>query len=175
MSSQYEDVDAWRCCCDFFSTANNFCAAPKCNDGNTNTFCHTKGGEAFPWIALQFLQTVDFSKVEIVNRGRTCCGERMKNMRIVASEALPSTTSSAMSGGNEFASFTGPSATGRTEIFTGSATGKVLVIQMETDTIHLAEIRIFGKAAEVLNSDPELQASAISMSSQFFDAHECND
>ena len=148
MSSQYEDDahDAGRCN-DGDTSGDNFCAASKCNDGNTNTYCHTKGGEAFPWIALQFLQAVDFSKVEIVNRG-DCCGDRMENMRIVASEGLPSTTSSAMSQGNEFASFTGPSATGRTEIFTGSATGKVLLIQMETDYINLAEIRIFGKAAE---------------------------
>ena len=118
-----------------------------CIDGKKDTICKTTGGESHPWIALQFPMSVDFTKVVIINR-QDRCGERMKNMRLTATDNLP-VSSSHFSGGNLFAYFQGHSSTGRTEEFTGSASGSVLVIQMRnTPYINLADIKVYGEYSE---------------------------
>ena len=121
--------------------------ASLCIDGKTDTICHSNGEESHPWIALVFAKTVDISKVVITNRGDSQ-GQRMKNMRISVSDRLPDTSSNYIHGSNEFATFAGPGITGETEEFMGSATGDVLVIQMQTDFINLAEIKVYGEFLE---------------------------
>ena len=54
------------------------------------SICHTKGGETWPWIAVEIPQSI-VRKVKIVNRG-DCCGDRTKNVKVWVGNYLPTTT-----------------------------------------------------------------------------------
>ena len=125
--------------------------ASKCTDGDVSTWsiCHSDddSSDTHPWVALQFGGRAEFTKVVIDNR-EDCCGERMENMRIFACDALPSSGSQFVTGCQEFAEFAGPGETGKTYKFQGAASGRVLVVQMETNILNIREIKVFGRINE---------------------------
>jgi len=112
------------------------------------SICHTKGGETWPWIAVEIPQSI-VRKVKIINRG-DCCGDRTKNMKVWIGDYLPTTTDTEYSQGALIGTFMGPGTTGQVIEVTSQNgfVGKFVVVQMSlTQAINLAEIEVFGEPA----------------------------
>merc|ERR1719153_205259 len=116
-----------------------------CIDNNVDSFCHTKGGEAWPWVAVEIPPSYVY-QVWIINRA-DCCGERTKNLKVWVGDQFPTTASSEYSSGKLLDIFQGPGTDGQV-IKIQSQTrlqGRYVVVQMSRkDYLNLAEIYVFG-------------------------------
>ena len=61
-----------------------------CIDNKRETKCHTKGGETWPWVAVQIPPST-VKRVKILNRV-DCCGDRTKNVKVWVGNSVPTTT-----------------------------------------------------------------------------------
>ena len=127
-----------------------------CINGKSSDFCHTKNlpeePEPFPWLAIDFGETVRVSvgRVIIRNRG-DCCGERTRNVEIRISDKLPTSRGKMFKGGYLLSKYSGPGKNGE-EISLGSGQGwkenygRYLIIQMDNgkDVLNFAEVTAFG-------------------------------
>ena len=123
--------------------------------------CHSNGGN-YPWIAIDYGNTVTVQRVEIFNR-RGCCGERTRNVEVRISDSLPTTDTQKFSGGTHFGHFAGPATTGQDIMIRGQTknshliklinisgdetSGKYVIVQMDNggDDLNLKEVKAFGK------------------------------
>jgi len=122
-----------------------------CIDGRLDiwSICHTitDRSEKFPWIAV-VIPPSTVSRVRITNR-KDMNGDLMKNMKIRVGRELPSSTDVEYSGGSLLGTYKGPGTNGQILDITSKEglTGTLVIIQMETRHINLAEIEVFGKPA----------------------------
>ena len=102
-------------------------AADNCIDGDTDTWhgpatngiCHTNGGEATPWIAIDFGTRVIVERVEIFNRADGAAFERTRNVDVRISDELPTSADQMFSGGSLLGHFAGPGTKGQHIIISG--------------------------------------------------------
>ena len=100
--------------------------AGNCIDGDTetvhpgvNAMCHTSnGGEATPWISIDYGTRVIVERVEIFNR-LDCCGDRTRNVDVRISDELPTSADQMFSGGTLLGHFAGPGTKGQHIIISG--------------------------------------------------------
>ena len=96
------------------STSSNYghYVAGNCIDGDTGgTICHT-GGDATPWIAIDYGTRVIVERVELFNRA-DCCEERTRNVDVRISDELPTSGRQMFSGGTLLGRFVGPGSNGQ--------------------------------------------------------------
>ena len=100
--------------------------ADNCIDGDTDTWhgpatngiCATNGGEATPWIAVDFGTRVSVERVELFNR-KGCCWDRTRNVDVRISDELPTSADQMFSGGSLLGHFAGPGTDGQHIIISG--------------------------------------------------------
>ena len=100
--------------------------AGNCIDGDTetvhpgvNAMCHTSnGGEATPWISIDYGTRVIVERVELFNR-KGCCWDRTRNVDVRISDELPTSADQMFSGGSLLGHFAGPGFDGQHIIISG--------------------------------------------------------
>ena len=102
-------------------------AADNCIDGDTDTLhglatngiCATNGGEATPWISIDYGTRVIVERVEIFNRADGAAFERTRNVEVRISDELPTSADQMFSGGSLLGHFAGPGTDGQHIIISG--------------------------------------------------------
>jgi len=133
--------------------------AGNCIDGDkdtshgpaTNGICHTKGGEATPWIAIDYGTRVLVERVELFNRA-DAVGSRTRNVDVRISDELPTSADQMFSGGSLLGHFAGPGTDGQHIIISGQETpGRYVVVQMENggEPLNLQEVKAFGRVTSL--------------------------
>ena len=82
------------------------------------------------------------TKVTFTTRNDIQHAKRTKNVRIYVSDALPETDKSPFNSAHLFGEYSGPSSAGKVVEISGEGQGKVMVLQMKTDVLTLAEIHV---------------------------------
>merc|ERR1719394_2076326 len=143
-------------------TENGTFPADKCIDGvfkhsgpgNERNLCHTKGGEMYPWIAVNIPRS-EVDSVRIYNRYRCPWDnqtsevyQRTRNITVRVASTLPTTASSPFTEGSLFGEYKGPATQGELielDDTTQHIVGTWVVLQMEdTKNINLVEIELIG-------------------------------
>ena len=95
--------------------------AANCIDGVIKpaklSICHT-GGDATPWLAIDYGTSVTIQRVEIFNR-HDWGGERTRNVDVRISDELPTSGSQMFSGGTLLGHFAGPGTNGQHIVISG--------------------------------------------------------
>jgi len=128
-----------------YMSSSHWAGPPKnCKDGDKGTFCHTRRGEKFPWVALT-IPRATVRRVRITNRPEY--GDRTRNMKVYVGDKIPSSSSIGYRGGQEIGTFPGPGKNWEVMEMDSDkgVEGSVVVVQMsKTRNINLGEIEIFA-------------------------------
>ena len=128
------------------STTYGNMKATRCIDGNkTHGLCHNDCQENAPWLAVEFPDPVEVTRVDIYNR-RDEWGSRTKNLEVRLTNDLPTSGDQMFTGGKLLGTWAGPGKDGEIVKIEGSAlTGRYILIQMNgRDCLHLLEVEAFG-------------------------------
>ena len=111
-----------------------------------NCFCHTDCTETSPWLALEFHETVDVTKVVLYNRDDNSYATRLKNVKVRVTQELPTSGDKMFTGGQLLGTFAGPGGQGQViELENSVKTGKYVLVQMDArDCLHLREVEAYG-------------------------------
>ena len=116
--------------------------------------CHTHCKKNSPWLALEFLEPVKVTRVDIYNRGDKCgrCAARTKNLEVRLADELPTSEDQMFTGGQLLGAFLGPGKKGQIIRVEGPArTGRYALIQMNNrDCLNLHEVEAFGSVSSSL-------------------------
>ena len=116
--------------------------------------CNTNCDKNAPWLALEFLEPVKVTRVDIYNRGDECswCAARTKNLVVRLTNVLPTSEDQMFTGGQLLGAFLGPGKKGQIIRVEGSAkTGRYALIQMNNrDCLNLHEVEAFGSVTSSL-------------------------
>ena len=125
--------------------------ADKCIDRNLITvqssLCHTDFENA-PWLALEFFEPVNVTRVVIYNRGDSDhYYQRLKNVEVRVTDKLPTSGEKMFTEGELLGTFAGPGGRGQIITIDGNfnVTGKYVLVQMNnTEVLNLHEVEVFG-------------------------------
>ena len=109
--------------------------------------CHTHCDKNTPWLALEFLEPVKVTRVDIYNRGDTAAAAaRTKNLEVRLTDELPASEDQMYTEGQLLGTFQGPGTKGQIIRVQGSArTGRYALIQMNNrGCLNLHEVEVFG-------------------------------
>jgi len=149
------------------STSSQPRGAAKCIDGikttdpsglSTDDQCHSFCNTTAPWLALEFAEPVEVTRVDIYNRGDECggCAERTKNVEVRLIDELPTSRYqwTLYTGGQLLGTFSGPGKKGEIIKVEGPArTGRYVLVQMNNrDCLNLHEVEAFGRVANTITT-----------------------
>jgi len=137
---------------------NNRLAA-KCIDGvktDSGNMCHTDCDTNAPWLALEFLEPVKVTNVDIYNRGDTAeAAARLKNVEVRLTDELPTSDDQMYTEGQLLGTFQGPGTLGHViRVESSAKTGRYVLIQMNHRTcLNLQEVEVFGSVSNSNSTD----------------------
>ena len=112
-----------------------------------SSLCHTDFENA-PWLALEFFEPVNVTRVVIYNRGDSDhYYQRLKNVEVRVTDKLPTSGEKMFTEGELLGTFAGPGGRGQIITIDGNfnVTGKYVLVQMNnTDFLNLHEVEVFG-------------------------------
>ena len=124
--------------------------ATNCIDGDKtgDIVCTTNGQENAPWLALEFRDPVEVTRVDIYNRIDDVhdWAARTKNLEVRLTNELPASGDQMYTGGVLLGTFAGPGESGEIiKIEDPALTGRYVLIQMnDRDCLNLLEVEAFG-------------------------------
>jgi len=128
--------------------------AEKCIDGiktDPGNMCHTDCDTNAPWLALEFLEPVKVTRVDIYNLGGECghCAARARNLEVRVTNELPTSEDQMYTEGQILGTFQGPGTIGQLIRMESSAkTGRYVLVQMNhTSCLSFHEVEVFGSVS----------------------------
>ena len=124
--------------------------ATNCIDGDktSDIVCHSNCQENAPWLALDFRDPVEVTRVDIYNRIDDVhgWGARTRNLEVRLTNEQPASGDQMYTGGGLLGTFAGPGKSHQVIKVEGSAlTGRYILIQMNNrKCLHLLEVEAFG-------------------------------